>query len=39
MAGVGSNISEEGLDPLKQVESLSILISGADISEVGLIRG
>jgi hypothetical protein len=39
MARTGSNISEEGLDPLKDVKSLSVLRSGVGIGEVGVIGG
>jgi hypothetical protein len=39
MVGARSDISEEGLDPLKDVECLSVLGSGVGICEVGVIGG
>jgi hypothetical protein len=39
MVGARLDISEEGLDPLKYVESLSVLGFGVGICEVGVIGG
>ena len=39
MAGEESFISEEGLDPLKYVDNLSLLGSRVGMGEVGVIGG